>query len=502
MSDAAQPPSRHLPTVTMAESCSSKSAGDAAKPIADDAEDSVCRFCWRTGKTKNPVPTKHLGDYLVFDSSDKRKCLVCKAFLKAVYKGHPMEDIAKSCQQEQFHDEYMESLCKYEAAFNNTTGRLRNALERAKPPTVITAINEVAAVGKMNMGVFWPRAIYEGTGAKLEKKDMVKYTYMGKALCGIIRDSAHGSPPGTITIEGQDIQKVQKAVRIGNSDESYRKGQLEDIYSRTAAAIASSAVKTTVEKNAETGAEQVKNKVIRKASQELQERPSDSSDDWTRMVKPQLAAFSAQDEDGGDEVDNAKTRPADRKKAKRKQQSSAASSSGAPAAKRKANPPADKLSRPTASQIKVYPSQQQREINVVRVLVSDIGGYLANLKNAEGFETVKADRVSALIEKVEKKMHSPQMVTLLAPNGPGPGQTESLEEQGNALKKQLLGYHKQLVALADVVRSVESTSPEVIESSPAYLKKAVATLVEAGATVTPYLHAKVAKKFCAQALGE
>lgn len=155
-----------------------------------------------------------------------------------------------------------------------------------------------------------------------------------------------------------------------------------------------------------------------------------------------------------------------------------------------------------ASLVKVYPPTQQREINVVRGMVNDVRGYLEKLSNPEGFDAMSTVKIAAIADKIDKKMKSPQMVSLLAPNEAPPGQSETLESQGRGLKDALLQCSAQLSALSDVVRSVASTRPEALESSPLYLKNATSALSASGVDCPPFVVANISKMFCMQASEE
>lgn len=277
-------------------SVSSKSGGGEARSVAggdSQGGDFTCRFCWRSSRTKNPCPSKHPGEYLNFDASDKKKCLICKSFVKTCYKGHTMDELTTQCADKDFRAKYTDALELYESAFDSTTGRLRNIAEKMKPPTFVTATHECGMTGEMNCGVFWPKKLYEDkTQLKLQKKDQVKYNYHGKQLIGIIRDASHGAPTGSITLKGTETSKIAKTMEISSSDTTLRAGEADDAFNRALGSLSSTTIKETSVMDDE-GNETTILKVAKRSSKELEAHPSDESGDWTRMVRPCLQPAAA-----------------------------------------------------------------------------------------------------------------------------------------------------------------------------------------------------------------
>ena len=92
---------------------------------------------------------------------------------------------------------YPRSLNEFEELFDKTpAGRqLRQVGDKITIPEWITVVREVSTEGRVNLGVFWPREVFE----KIEQRDLKKeeediYTHLGKKLKGIIRDAKHGTP--------------------------------------------------------------------------------------------------------------------------------------------------------------------------------------------------------------------------------------------------------------------------------------------------------------------
>ena len=105
----------------------------------------------------------------------------------------------------------------------------------------------------------------------------------------------------------EDTKFIRKTQDIGSSNEVVRKGQLEDTFSKTSAAMHGYDIKQkkTTEKVQSAGGEEeevTKETVnIKRTARVLEAHPSDESSDWTMVAKPALSVPQA-GKDSDDEI--------------------------------------------------------------------------------------------------------------------------------------------------------------------------------------------------------
>lgn len=249
-----------------------------------------CRFCKRSERAHNPTMKKHQGPFLAFVSAKSKQCLNCRAFLRTCVHGCSIDEFSKELESDpERQKSYLESLSEYEALYNDTTGYLKNPASKITMPSWVTAILEQGTEAIMNVGIFWPKAIYDKHEKEpLPKDQCVPYTYCGKKLLGIWRDKVHGEPMGTIAQNKVMTKKTQHATEVANSKNEFRKGGLADAYKAASTmatgfdAVLSAGGDGKVESLTfkDKGAASVEKKKI------LAKRLSDSSEDWASALLP------------------------------------------------------------------------------------------------------------------------------------------------------------------------------------------------------------------------
>ena len=268
-----------------------------------------------------------------------------------------------------------------------------------------------------------------------------------------------------------------------------RKGQLDDTFSKTSAAMHGYDIKQkkTTEKVQGAGGEEeevTKETVnFKRTARVLEAHPSDESSDWTMVAKPAFSVPQA----GKDSDDDM---PPARKKGCVRVPPSSSAGIGDQTKKRRSSP-AEKKSGQGNKCAKVFPSQQQREINAVRCMVADAQSLLDSAKNFEGFHAMTPTKIKMMHEKITKKLATTKE-TLQFPNGVQAGETQSLQSQGEAMIMQLTTRAEQLAALLDASRSVNAKG-DSLEASPRFLERAIQALASSGFGSPQFLTALVAK---------
>ena len=74
----------------------------------------------------------------------------------------------------------------------------------------------------MNIGVLWtPRSYKARFGTRPAASQLTNVTHMGKVYVGVILDSCHGTPPGSITITSKEVSgNVLKKTVAGSTRET------------------------------------------------------------------------------------------------------------------------------------------------------------------------------------------------------------------------------------------------------------------------------------------
>lgn len=306
--------------------------------------------------------------------------------------------MAERCSETQFHQDYILALRKYEDHLEKVGpgGRVRNVAEKCCPPTIVEVGHEQGMSADMHLGVFWPRGFFEAKeGRKLTKRELVSYEFQGRRLVGCIREESCGKPIGSINLTKNDRRYIKKVMEVGNSENSHRAGQLDDIFEKGSSALTGVDVKETPAKVSKPGGEDgetllVPSVRVKRTGRTLEEHPSDDSGDWTKLLAPSLGDATGggiptdDADDDDDETGNADDSTPN--KGKR-----AAASSGADGSSKKArgagpssskrlrsgSPKAAEHTRKAAKparQAKVFPSTQSRDTNTTQAVFKQIRG--------------------------------------------------------------------------------------------------------------------------------
>lgn len=176
-----------------------------------------------------------------FVAQDRAECVSCKAYISAAYRGQAKNEILKGLADPSKFKEFLASLEKYEAEFERV-GRVRNVSEKFRPPTLIQVEEAATSAGEMNMGVFWPKEVWEAhnVGVKLAKCDLTSYVHNGRKLLGIIRDEAqHGCPIGCIKLKEVGSRTARRVTTVADDATNLRKGQNAEAFEMVRKAVTS-----------------------------------------------------------------------------------------------------------------------------------------------------------------------------------------------------------------------------------------------------------------------
>ena len=122
-----------------------------------------CKLCKRQRTHPNPTPTKRRGQFLHFAHVDGSLCSSCRCFKKQCYPCQTTDQLANATQESPEHQHFYDaSLVQFEEAFEQSGGgRVRNAVQRFSPPTLVKVVDSTISQGTLQLGVFWPKAVYE-----------------------------------------------------------------------------------------------------------------------------------------------------------------------------------------------------------------------------------------------------------------------------------------------------------------------------------------------------
>lgn len=121
-------------------------------------------------------------------------------------------------------------------------------------------------------------------------------------------------------------------------------------------------------------------------------------------------------------------------------------------------------------------------------MVADAETLVTKAQNLEGFKALSVSKLQSMSDRIEKKVQSVAMATLLAPNGVFAGSAETLQAQGMALKHKMEKVTLQIGSLIEVVKS------------PLFFERALQTLSESDINIPAHLKAELVKKHCVAAL--
>ena len=402
-------------------------------------------------------------------------------------------------ESEDNQQSYNASVAKHEKLFDETSGQLRNASSKVEVPEYITVREERPTEGRLNLGVFWPKDIFES----IEKQDLPKhaettYTYGGKKLKGIIRDARFGTPPGTISLSTAESKKVQRVREIENNDRACREGQIDDTW---AAASDLMAVGVKRKQPAEEGGEASIGFVQKKKSK-ADLGNSDDSCDWADVLQAKFPT-------GDDSPSSGSSDASKKKKSKMKKTSSAiketTTKTPRKVAKSTASTPPKKsqsstLSNPTDyNKKKLFPSVQVRTIVLLEQCVAELKTLVDQASSDEGFRNLSSTKLLSLVGKIDAKIGKPEQVEHLTTQNSlrDGGVTQDLGVRGEQALRAAQQLKDQLSSLSSLLGSFSSKLDTGIEATSPFLLRVYNDIKAIGVAVPEQLilH-EVVRKHC------
>ena len=455
-------------------------------PPPDEVESSkllqTCTRCRRTNRHPNPVTRRNGSETLKFTTNSSAECLSCRNYFNSCCKGCNREELAKKLVESESHyQSYMTSLATFEQIFDDAGGKqLRRVTDKLKVPEFINVITEQSTEGRMNLGVFWPKDVYE----RIEKKDLLKdeedvYTYKGKKMKGIIRDAKHGTPPRTISISTAQATTVQRTFEVDRGDQACRTGQMDETWDAVTKKMGvTSKQATAVEMGAD---DRFIIQANKKAKIDVGGANSDDSVDWADILNPMVS--KAQDGATSESTSDSSASKAKGKKKRKKKKTSkhklkvkrhvkkadpsarsaASASSVIPSSGNPVTPPSKK---------KVFPSVQMRSILNLEQLLNEAKSIFAAVASEEGFKALSDTKVTSFLNRIEAKIDTQEKVEgLTANNQSREGDTViDLQQKGEAALREASSSKFKLSALYEAVVSFRSYN-DSLEATSTYLTR-------------------------------
>ena len=124
-----------------------------------------------------------------------------------------------------------EVYCIFQKAYNDSaSGRVRKGcIDQLRFKQSVEVEESTSYTFEENLGVWWPVSLYEATFKKRANPEkLVNVALDGKQKKGIVLDTVHGSPVGTVKMGKQWERKAKKSGTVVAADKVFRKGQVED----------------------------------------------------------------------------------------------------------------------------------------------------------------------------------------------------------------------------------------------------------------------------------
>ena len=430
---------------------------------------------------------------MAFIADDRNECVSCKVFLQSAYRGQKKDEIAAGLNDDSKHSEYLGCLENYEEDWDKCD-RIRNIAEKYKPPTLVTLKETTSTGGQMNLGIFWPKAIWESRFGPLPKNKIQSYSFNGKKLLGRIEDeNVHGCPIGCIRLTESCATSIQKETQLVDSSTSHRKEAAQETFDRTRAALANT-VTAKESKNDDGEVVGVEVNIRGRGKLAAHNSETSSGDDWIAMVRAARPSTPGK-ADSDDDVDA---------KASAKKKASASN-------KRRASAPPEG-SLPTKALVgmrKVYPSQQQREISGAQQVVRDAMAKVELSESVDGLKSLTeagAASIEACLQKLGKKLEPASTYVLTwAPtassegleSGGSPARSSELGGKGEAVVTELQAVHAKLLPLKALVEAIATSRVAgSLQSSNMYLRAAKLRCEDSGLKCAPSVGQRILTQDC------
>ena len=287
----------------------------------------ICGLCKRKSDTPNPTPNKVPGPLLSFCAGRVLRCTSCRNWCRQVANQRKPKDIQDDIDADDTGEkqkEYTHSLEVFESKWDAIPGYWSAELTQSLPvPTFLRAVRTTGTVDTLNLGVFWPKTVWEveeKTEPYPENKS-VKYPVNGVSTEGVWRCKTKGEPPGTLTKAGLLTNTVEESTNIADSSV-----QRKVDYQRTkddALALARGVVankKQSADGDGEDFYEMADNGAARVIKRRKLERSESQSDDDLLLLMPtnRLGKCKRQPSPHDSASDSQQGKPASRAKAKGK----------------------------------------------------------------------------------------------------------------------------------------------------------------------------------------
>ena len=196
-------------------------------------------MCKRDENYPNPVPNKISEQTLQFVSGRLLRCQSCRFWLRTCLVGRTAGEFQKEMDNDASGDkraEYLNSLKSLEQVWNDSPGYVKNVQDKIPLPTWVNIVEETGTQDTVNLGVFWPKTVWEAEAESAEPFPEAKAVWY-REQWGVWRDKKHGEPPGTITASKVVSKKAQRIHQISSSATAM-KGDLDKAFDAAAGVVA------------------------------------------------------------------------------------------------------------------------------------------------------------------------------------------------------------------------------------------------------------------------
>ena len=259
-------------------------SGEACVPAAVVVATKTCGLCLRTDAHPNRTPTKVKSKTLQFVPGRLLRCISCRQWIRLHLKGKTPSEVQEECKQNpEMQAQLTACVEQFEDLWESTLGYLKNSADKLDIPSWCTVQEEEGTEDRLNLGVFWPRHVWERElpGEPFPDASGTSYASGGVKHFGLWRDKRHGEPPGSITAVKLSSIKAVKTKEVSNSRTSL-KGDAHRSFGLAAKAITGFDVtKETLEDGSSSiGFKDAGAAAVHKKRKLQPELSNESSDDW------------------------------------------------------------------------------------------------------------------------------------------------------------------------------------------------------------------------------
>jgi hypothetical protein len=400
------------------------------------------------------------------------------------YPAKPKPKIVEELQgDEKLRAEFQVSIKKYEEQLEEGNDMRNHAKHFEAPDIRVEVVQESTARGKMNLGVFWPQAVYNKSKLEsdpaLTNKDLKTYRHNGKNIKGIYRDSKFGLPLGAIELSDLESTTARKTVTVTRGSASECTASFEGVRKHICSVVTEKKRKTTLDDDDDQQEPEI---ILKKQCVPVQGGDSDSEPDWCSIAaaslggggsgKKQKPSCKEADEDS----DSRLTRKSSEDDLKPKVKTKTKSSSKAAAAKPKSGP-----------KKQVFRSEQQRAINSTQNLLVEVTALLSTFNNDDGFKAIcecGCVKILKLLSRLEEKLVPAVVDVLVWHSDEDADGLESLSAKGASLSQAVAQATSRMKALLELAKSFNSHSG-TLEATSSFLMAVAKRTLKAGGIELP-----------------